>query len=231
MPLISIIIPTFNEESALDQLLPFLKSQSNSIHSPEIIIADGHSTDQTVATAKKYRVRVISKSGHNRASQMNKGAKHAQGHLLYFLHADTVPPSNFLLLIESAVQEGFQAGSFQMVFDHNHWFLNAFAWFTRFNVTLFRFGDQSLLVTKEAFQAIEGFNENLDLMEDQEITYRLKKHFPFKVIREPVRTSARKYRENGIYYQQGVYGLVYLLYYLGVPQKHLKNLKNKSSKS
>ncbi|MEO6219715.1 MAG: hypothetical protein ABIO81_04755, partial [Ginsengibacter sp.] len=61
----------------------------------------------------------------------------------------------------------------------------------------------------------------------QEIIYRLKQYSSFKVINGFVKTSARKYLKNGIYKTQGTFYFIWLLYYLGVPQKHLRKLYRK----
>lgn len=207
----------------MKRLIPYIRNNIPDYINTEVIIADGKSTDATREIADYHYLNLIPVNVQNRAYQMNVAANQAKGNVLYFLHADTFPPANFIQCIQEATNRDLKAGSFRLSFDMNHWFLSAFAWFTQFNVTPFRFGDQSLFVKNEEFQAIDGFDENLLVMEDQEIVYRLKKHLPFAVIQNPVISSARKYRENGIYYQQGLYFLAYLGYYLGVDPKRLKH--------
>ncbi len=70
--------------------------------------------------------------------------------------------------------KGFGSGCFRLAFDHQHWFLKANAWVTRFDVNSIRFGDQSLFVTKNVFVKSGGFREDLLMMEDQEIIHRIK---------------------------------------------------------
>ncbi len=84
--------------------------------------------------------------------------------MLYFLHADSIPPNNFITQILRAYKDGAKSGCFRLAFDYHHWFLKANAWFTRFNVNAVRFGDQSLFVTKDVFQKCGGFRENLRMM-------------------------------------------------------------------
>ncbi len=226
---VSIIIPTLNEAENLRRLIPYLRHNLPKNTSVEFIIADGGSNDGTTEIAYNHPVDLIRVNIQSRACQINEGAKKAKGNTLYFLHADTFPPSNFIQLIQKALDSDFKAGSFRLSFDMDHWFLKAFAWFTRFNITAFRFGDQSLFITAEAFQSIGGFNEELSVMEDQEIIYRVKKQVPFIVLQEAVISSARKYRENGIYYQQGLYIIAFLAYYIGVDPKRLMRWVNKLS--
>lgn len=220
---LSIIIPTLNEAENIDQLLTYLYSIVTSSKLAEIIIADGNSNDKTPHIAQKRGCKLITTRTSSRAIQMNQGAREATGKVLYFLHADTFPPKTFVNDLMEAIEAGYQAGCFRLSFDWDHWFLNACAWFTRFNLTPIRFGDQSLFLTQQVFEAIGGFNEDLGVMEDQEIVYRINQTNSFQVIPKYVTTSARKYRENGVYCQQWLYFKTYLLYKLGAQQKTLAN--------
>ncbi len=187
----------------------------------EIIIADGGSTDDTVTIAKAEGVKVIVSPKKGRAAQMNYGAQHATSEILYFLHADTLPPKGFTYDITTAINAGYSAGCYMLSFDHDHWFLKANCWFTRFDVDTIRFGDQSLFVTKEKFEKVNGFCEKHIVLEDQQIIRRLKRVSTFKVIKKPVITSARKYLENGIYKTQGIFFIIYFMYRLGYSQQTL----------
>ena len=184
----------------------------------EIIVADGQSTDDTVVLAERSGAIVFICPKKGRAAQMNWGSRQATAPILYFLHADSIPPPNFDGDVMKSVNKGFRIGCFMLAFDQSHWFLNANCWFTRFNTKYFRFGDQSLFVTKEIFEKANGFREDLIVMEDQEIIGRLIKWGKFTVIKKPVITSARKYRENGVYKTQGIFFLIYFMYYLGFSQ-------------
>ena len=152
---------------------------------------------------------------------MNEGATASSGDILYFLHADTFPPAAFEAQIKQAVEQGSGSGCFRLRFDFPHWFLRLNAWFTRFDVDAIRFGDQSLYVRRDIFSKAGGFNEKLLLLEDQEVISRLRKIAPFVVLPQQVVTSARKYREVGVYRLQAGYFLVYGLYRMGVSQEQL----------
>ena len=220
--MISIIIPTFNEADKIAETITRIKQVGNG-HILEIIIVDGGSSDDTMALAQAEGINVTP-GPKGRGKQMNYGASVAKGDLLYFLHADSIPPQHFTTAILNAHQNGASSGCFRLAFDHDHWFLKANSWFTRFDVNAVRFGDQSLFVTKEVFDKTDGFKEELILMEDQEIIHRLKKHGRFVVINDVVTTSARKYLENGIYNMQGIFFRIWALYYLGYSQEKLLNL-------
>ncbi len=223
---ISVIIPVYNEEPVIESNLHYLHQQNSLKQVIEIIVVDGGSSDDTMALAAAGGAKVIpSKKG--RSCQMNAGAAIAQGTILYFLHADTRPPSNFIDHISQALAYGYTMGCFRLQFDEDHWFLKSNAWFTRFNINAFRFGDQSLFVTKAAFQKAGGFNEQQIILEDQEIISRLQQYGKLKVMPAAVITSSRKYIKNGIYKTQAVYFLIYALYRLGINQQRLLKLYKK----
>ncbi len=217
---ISIVIPTYNEAGTIAETIRKVKHRSSNCIR-EIIVVDGSSTDETIEEAQKAGAFVLQSSRKGRAAQMNVGAEQANGQLLYFLHADTHPPNNFDVMILAAVEKGFKVGCFRLQFDDNHPLLKCYAWFTRFNVDLFRFGDQSLFIAKELFSELDGFREDHIVMEDQELVCRIKKHTKFKILDEAVVTSAEKYRKNGVIKLQLVFTIILCCYYLGVSQERL----------
>lgn len=219
--MISIIIPTFNEEANIGFTLEYLQTGIDKANISEIIIADKNSTDETVHIGRKFGAKVILVNGRTRASQLNEGAAVADSPILFFLHADTIPPRGFTKDILKAIDKSIYAGCFRLSFNFDHWFLSANAWFTRFNFNAVRFGDQGLFVAKRVFENCGGFREDLFLMEDQEIVSRLKKNTRFTIIDKYVRTSARKYLANGIYKTQLTFFVIWLLFHLGASQETL----------
>ena len=219
--MISVIIPTFNEAQCIAHTLRTLRVNDKAGLIEQIIISDGGSSDDTLEIAKSEGAMVIRSQRKGRSAQMNAGATVATGAVLYFLHADTLPPLHFTNDILDAVQKGYSAGCFRLSFDHSHWFLRANCWATRFDVDAIRFGDQSLFVQKKIFVQIGSFCEKHVVMEDQEIIKRLKKKVRFSVLKKPVLTSARKYLENGIYKTQAIFFVIYFMYQLGYPQHKL----------
>jgi len=222
--MISIIIPTFNEEENIAETIDQVRKRDPGHYAIEIIVSDGHSTDRTREIAAKAGATVVVSQKKGRSAQMNFGASKAKEEILYFLHADSIPPEGFSNYILDAVKKNVIGGCFRLSFDHQHWFLKANCWFTRFNVNAVRFGDQSLFVTKDVFNKCGGFREDLLMMEDQEIIHRIKKHGKFTVMNAAVSTSARKYLDNGIYRMQVIFFRIWLLYYLGHSQERLLKL-------
>ena len=153
---ISIIIPTYNEEENIKNLLPRLTDSSGTmLH--EIIVVDGGSTDQTVIRAKQLGATVIHSPKRGRAQQMNFGAQKATADLLYFVHADTLPPKTFVSDIHTAITDGFPIGCYRFEFNSPRKLLKLNAYFTRFDKMWCRGGDQTLFVTRSVFDELEGY--------------------------------------------------------------------------
>lgn len=222
---ISIVIPTLNEQNMIGPIIVELRRrESNDRYIHEIIVADGGSSDATRREAELAGAVVITCNHKGRAVQMNEGARAASGDILYFLHADTLPPHLFDNEIIRAISNGTGAGCFQLKFSNDHPVLRFYGWCTRFKITFVRFGDQSLFVTAENFRKVGGFNERLLLMEDQKIVNDLKSVTSFALLDEAVETSARKYEKNGVIRLQFIFGVIVILYYCGARQETLAHL-------
>ncbi len=217
---ISIIIPVFNEEKTIQRLLNRIRENQPGLIE-EVIVVDGGSRDNTVKVAEECGAKVIQGKAKGRASQMNEGANSAIGEIIYFLHADSLPPKNFDSQIKSAIAENHIAGCFKLRFDDPNPLLKLFAAGSGLKTTLVRFGDQSLFVKRSEFELVGGFDETLTVMEDQKIVRDLKKLGRFKLLDDHVVTSARKYKSIGIIKLQVIFTLIWLGYYLGISQEVL----------
>lgn len=217
---ISIIIPAYDEEECIVKTVGSVLKRAGGFVK-EVIVVDGGSSDQTVKRAQTTPATVVASPRKGRAAQMNYGASVSQGNVLYFLHADSIPPENFDQKIMDSVDRGNPAGCFRLAFDTDHPLLNFYAWCTRFDVDAFRFGDQSLFITKKLFNKIKGFKEDHIVMEDHEIIKRIKKHASFLIGKDSVTTSSRKYMVNGVVKLQGIFTLIFTLYKMGVSQSKL----------
>lgn len=219
---ISIIIPTLNEAENLPKLLKFLKT--NPYKNIEIIIVDAASTDNTLEIAKKFEyVEIISQNKRNRAVQMNLGAKAATGDLLYFVHADVLPPENFAKDIIKAINAGFELGCYRFMFDKKSIMLRFNAWWTRFNFMFCRGGDQTLFVTPSVFEELNRFNESYVIMEDFEFIKRARKKYRFKILPKSVVVSARKYKNNSYFKVNMVNLYSYWRFQFGVSPEKIKS--------
>jgi len=211
--LITIIIPVYNEAGSLPKLLAHIQTYIGEGVAYEIIICDGGSTDRNKLTSYDSNVRVLACS-KGRAVQMNAGARSAVGNILYFLHADTFPPYGFGKQILAYNKDGYVGGCYRLKFDLSHWVLKFSGWASRFNIPLFQFGDQSLYVDKLVFEEINGYKEDLLLMEDLEIVSRIRSKGKFTVMPFTVITSARKYKKFGVIKTEFTHLVVYIMFLL-----------------
>ena len=222
---ISIIIPTLNEAQNIARLVPFLlENGKNFVH--EIIVVDAESKDETVLFAQMSGAKVVI-SPLGRAKQMNHAAAIAEGNILYFVHADTLPPKHFETAIIEAYSMGKMAGCFPFVFDSPSFLLKINAYFTRFPFLWCRGGDQTLFITKDFFEKLNGFDEKYSIMEEYDFILRAKKRHPFHILKGNVLVSARKYEENGYFRVQIANFLAFNMFRLNFSQaKILKTYKN-----
>jgi rSAM/selenodomain-associated transferase 2 len=192
---ISIIIPVYNEAPVIAKLVTYLLAHKNN-NAIEVIVVDAGSTDDTLAQASNAGAIAITSPNKGRAAQMNFGATKAQASVLYFVHADTFPPTTYAADILQAVQQGYQLGRYQTKFDRNSWLLQLNAFFTRFDWLVCSGGDQTLFITKQLFNSINGFDSSMLIMEEYDLVTRARKQGKYKIFAAKALVSARKYEQN-----------------------------------
>ncbi len=224
-PTISVIIPAHNEQDYIGNLIMHIKAAAQSKAVKQIIVAV-NGTDFTADRARRAGAVVVA-VGSSRAVALNGGQKLATGDILYFLHADSLPPIGWDAQIISAYCAGYHAGTFRLRFDSDHQLLRLSAWFTRFSWKFIRFGDQSLFVGQDVFIKAGKFNESMRIMEDREIIDRITQFSKFTILPQYQITSARKYQRYGYWRLQAVYLLVNIFYYLRFPQAKMVALYRK----
>ncbi|MBC8164208.1 MAG: TIGR04283 family arsenosugar biosynthesis glycosyltransferase, partial [Roseiflexaceae bacterium] len=183
----------------------------------EIIVADGGSTDATVALASPF-ARVVH-APRGRARQMNAGAFQAQGDVLLFLHADTRLPPHAGERIALALRDpAVVAGGWALRFDAPGWLYELIARSTNLRSRLRHIftGDQAIFVRADVFHALGGFAD-IPLMEDLEIWARLGAAGCVALLTPPVLVSARRHRRYGPLRVLATGWLYQLLYALGMP--------------
>lgn len=217
---ISIVIPTFNEAEGIGRLVRFLKG-AGSEALKEVIVADGGSTDGTLAAAGAAGARAVACPQGGRAAQMNYGAALASGDILYFVHADTFPPASFAKDILHSLQRGFPIGRYYTRFDSRRWILKLNAYLTRFDFFLCMGGDQTLYVTRTLFQTSGGFRPDMKIMEEYEFCARVRKEAPYRIMKGATLVSARKYDGNSWWRVQRANAMVVRMYRKGAAQDEL----------
>ena len=226
---LSIIIPTYNEAENIERLVKYLHLHGNN-ELAEIIISDGGGSDDTIALAQKAGAIAMVSPQKGRAAQMNYGAGLATGDVLYFIHADTFPPTSFVKDIEDATLAGYGFGRYYSKYDTKKWLLKINEWFTRSDWFIGYGGDQTLFISKPLFGTINGFDTALKIMEDYDITIRAKKLARYKVMPKAALISARKYDKNSWWKVLMANRLIVKMYKQGATQdamvKRYKELLN-----
>jgi rSAM/selenodomain-associated transferase 2/rSAM/selenodomain-associated transferase 1 len=210
---ISVIIPTWNEESNIGPLLNDLVGAPN----VEIIVVDGNSGDRTSEIAASYNVKVI-QAPQCRAIQMNAGAGDARGDILLFLHADTRLPKNWGSMVRNALAEpGAVAGAFELAINEDARSLRIIERLANFRSRRLQlpYGDQSIFLRADLFRRIDGYND-LPIMEDFEFIQRLRKFGRIITVPARVLTSARRWRRLGIWSTTLINQVMILGYLIGI---------------
>jgi rSAM/selenodomain-associated transferase 2 len=193
----SIVIPARDDAAALAGTLDALDHLAGRARAEIIVAAAGDPLGTTRAAGE--RVRLLWPHGSTRAALMNAGAAAAAGEVLFFLHADSVPPPDALARIEAALADGGTVGgAFEHRFAERAWSLRAINLVNRLRYRLTRnwYGDQGIFVRAEVFRALGGYRE-LRLMEDLDFSQRLKRRGRSVLIRAPLVTSGRRFLARG----------------------------------
>lgn len=200
--MLSIIIPTLNEEKYLPLLLESIKTQK--FLDCEIILADAGSSDKTIEIAEKYNCRII--PGGLPAKGRNRGAKIAKGDILFFLDADTILPDNFFKKSLGEFRaRNLELASFCLIpLPKNRvssFFLNIF-----YNQPIILLENAlphaatGILAKKNLFEKLGGFDEDVKLAEDHYLARRAQEVFGAKlgIIKSTeIFVSDRRFRTDG----------------------------------
>lgn len=215
--MISIIIPTYNEEEGIGKLISYLKRYAAT--ETEIIVSDGGSDDATNKIAENAGALVFNSPDKGRAAQMNNGAAKATGDIFYFVHADSFPPVTFCNDIREAIKKGFAFGRYQTRFDSHKFLLKLNAFFTRFDLFACYGGDQTLFITRDLFTQLKGFDASMRIMEDYEIVVRAKQIAEYCILPGKALVSARKYATNSWWQIQKANYTIVKMYRQGASQE------------
>ncbi len=194
---LSIIVPVLDEAEGIAATLDALAAPRAAGH--EVIVVDGGRGDGTLALSHgRADAAIIGPRG--RARQMNAGAKHARGEVLLFLHADTRLPRFGVERIASVVSQGAAWGRFDVRIEGRSPMLAVVAALmnARSRLTGIATGDQAMFVRRDLFERVGGFPDQ-PLMEDIELSRRLRACAPPACLRERVATSGRRWESRGVW--------------------------------
>jgi rSAM/selenodomain-associated transferase 2 len=205
-PVLSIVMPALNEAAGIAPLLMAL--QPLRARGVEIVLADGGSTDGTVQQAAPWVDAVVA-PGRGRAVQMNAGAAAASADRLLFLHADTRLPPLADVQVVQALAAGACWGRFDVRIAGRPPMLRVVAALMNLRSRLsgIATGDQAIFVSRAAFVQVGGYPVQ-PLMEDIELSRRLKRLGRPACLRTQVCTSGRRWE------QRGVWRTIFLMWWL-----------------
>lgn len=193
---LAIIVPILNEIQTLPALLEHLRHWQQ--RGAEVLLVDGGSQDRSGETARALGFPVLD-APPGRARQMNAGARASRADNLLFLHADTRLPADAdrqVLTALSRTDRGW--GRFDVQIEGRSRMLPLIAWLMnrRSRLTGIATGDQALFIRRRLFEQVGGFPEQ-PLMEDIEISKRLKRITPPICLSSRVITSGRRWDRHG----------------------------------
>jgi len=195
---ISVVIPVLDEAgtigAALDHL-QWLRSQGH-----EIIVVDGFSCDRGADIAAPLCDRIVT-AGSGRAVQMNAGARSASGDVLVFLHVDTaLSPESVTALGAEIVSRNEFWGRFDVTLDASGVAFRVIEAMMNWRSRLsgIATGDQAMFVSRSLFERVGGFPP-IALMEDVALSKRLRRLQRPRCLRQRVTTSARRWRNRGVF--------------------------------
>jgi len=195
---LSIVVPVLDEAAGIADTLQALAPLREQAH--EVIVVDGGSRDATMALAAPWADRVV-EGPRGRARQMNAGAALADGDVLLFLHADTVMPAAAQASLRVAIEAGAPWGRFDVrIVGASAWLPVIAAlmnWRSRW--TGIATGDQAIFVQAALFRRLGGYAEQ-PLMEDIELSRRLRLVAPPACLPERVLTSGRRWDTRGVWH-------------------------------
>ncbi|MGC9503239.1 TIGR04283 family arsenosugar biosynthesis glycosyltransferase [Baaleninema sp.] len=216
---ISVVIPALNEATTLPETLKRVLAGRN----VEVLVVDGGSSDDTGAIARALGARVLD-SPPGRARQMNVGAQAATGEILLFLHADTLLPQAFDVLVRQVLSEpDVVAGAFELQIESSLPGIGTVErganWRSR--LAQLPYGDQGLFLRRDRFDKLGGFPD-LPIMEDFEFVRRLRRQGKIAIPPIPVLTSGRRWQRLGILRTTLLNQAIVAAYLLGVSPETLR---------
>ncbi len=192
---ISAVIPVFNDLAALTILLQRLRCLQPGI--AEIVVVDGGASQNCRQLCDVYAAKYLD-TKPNRGAQLRLGAKHATGDILWFLHADSLPPTESVSLIREHISAGHSSGYFQFGFDgkprwYKNWLQIAINLRARFGIP---YGDQGLFIGKSAY-ARAGGHTATPLFEEVALIKRLRREHSCTPVAATIVVSSRRWERDG----------------------------------
>jgi glycosyltransferase involved in cell wall biosynthesis len=204
--MISVVVPTYNEEKNIENCLKSLLNQSLPKKEYEIIVVDGQSKDKTVKIAKKYADKVVQQKSKGVGGARNDGVDVSKGEIIATTDADCIIPENWLEKIKRSFENKkvvLVTGNIKFIDPGLYYQLltkmSAILWWTIYKLNLsICCSGVNISFRKNEFCKVGGF-KNIPVLDDFELSTRLKRigdlRYDSKLV---VYTSMRRIKEQGI---------------------------------
>lgn len=211
--MVSIIVPALNEAAHIQRTIESLAELKGE---KEIIVVDGRSEDNTAEIATNAGARVI-RAERGRGSQMHAGACASSGEVLWFVHADTLPPPEAIREIMQALEDsGAVGGNFGLLFDgQSSAARHLTAIYPALRLLNLCYGDSGIFVRRGVYQRIGGFRP-FPLFEDLDLLKRLRRAGKFVHIACRITTSSRRFENRNFAGMWVQWTTLQILYWAGV---------------
>ena len=211
--MVSIVVPALNEAAQLGETLLQLQALDGE---KEILVVDGGSEDETTEIAQKLGARVL-RAARGRGNQQHAGALAACGDVLWFVHADTLPPPHALTDIVQALSEPSVAGgNFGLTFDGpSRAARQLTAIYPALRWLNLCYGDSGIFVRRTVYDAIGGFRPYA-LFEDLDLLKRLRRAGGFVHLQTRIVTSSRRFERKNFALMWTHWTALQVLYWGGV---------------
>lgn len=211
--MVSIIVPALNEALQIRATVRALQALEGE---KEILVVDGGSEDETAAMAREAGA-VVFEGARGRGTQQHTGVLRARGAILWFVHADTIPPSHALTDIMAALDDPCVAGgNFGLTFDGPsrgaRQLTAIYPMLRRLNLC---YGDSGIFVRRTTYDAIGGFR-SFALFEDLDLIRRLRRAGRFVHLKTHIITSSRRFEKKNMALMWARWTALQILYWGGV---------------
>ncbi len=210
-------MPVLNEATTIAAAIDAARAAG----AAEVIVADGGSSDETIAIATSHGARVIT-GERLRAMQINRGVEAAAHDVIIVVHADTWLPAGAASVVEDALNDGALFGAFRVKFIEGGQRLACVAFMinARTRITSKPWGDQAQFARRDTLLRMGGYPP-FPIMDDYEVARRMKRAGRVAFLPLTVRTSGRRFLAKGVIRTSFVNWLIIVSYHLGVPPERL----------
>jgi len=232
---ISVVIPAYNEESSIERCLESLKKQTYKDY--DIIVINAESTDKTAEVSARYTDNVITAKTGSPGPARNLGVKSSQSEVIAFTDADTIVAESWLSEIAKKFEDSKVVGVGGVLrpldarlLDRIMFKINSDLWYRLTAVFgFYQLGTPNCAYRRSAFLAAGGFDEKLSMLEDTELSLRIKKYGRIIIDKNMVvYNSARRFKQEGYIRVFLRYLKEYVNLFMGkaVSSKHFDTIKH-----